>query len=64
MTHKAIPITGLGCLCAAGGSVAEVSETLFSRQRRVRHRSVGAHRYPVFQLAPKDAPSGYFEGRW
>lgn len=63
MTHKAIPITGLGCLCAAGGSVAEVSETLFSRQRRVRHRSVGAHRCPVFQLAPKDAPSGYFEGR-
>jgi len=65
MTHanKAIPITGLGCLCAAGGTVPEVTTTLFAGQRHVQHRSVGDHRYPVFQLAPQDAPPGYFEGR-
>ncbi len=65
MTHanEAIPITGLGCLCAAGGTVPQVTKTLFAGQRNVQHRSVGDHRYPVFELAPQDAPSGYFEGR-
>jgi len=60
--NRAIPITGLGCLCAAGGTVPEVTKTLFAGQRKVQYRSVGDHRYPVFQLAPEDAPSGYLEG--
>lgn len=64
MTHasKAIPITGLGCLCAAGGMVPEVAETLFAGQRNVQYRPAGGHHYPVFQLASEDAPPGYFEG--
>lgn len=61
-TSEAIPITGLGCLCAAGGTVPEIAETLFAGQRNVQYRSVGEHRYPVFQLAPQDAPPRYFEG--
>lgn len=61
--NKAIPITGLGCLCAAGGTAAKVTETLFAGRRHVQHRSVGTDRYPVFQLAAEDAPPGYFEGR-
>ena len=60
---KAIPITGLGCLCAAGGTVAAVSEALFAGRRHVEYRSVRDARYPVFQLAREDAPAGYYEGR-
>ena len=60
---KAIPITGLGCLCAAGGTVPEVTKTLFAGRRNIQYRSVGDAHYPVFQLAPEDAPPGYYEGR-
>lgn len=64
MTHAtgAVPITGLGCLCAAGGGVRELTETLFAGQRRVAWRYVNGSRYPVFQLDCGSVPSGYHEG--
>ena len=60
--NRAVPITGLGCLCAAGGSVPQVAETLFAGQRRVAWREVRGDRYPVFQLDSRSAPEGYYEG--
>lgn len=60
--NKAVPVTGLGCLCAAGGSVPELTETLFAGQRRVAWRQVRGDRYPVFQLHALSVPEGYFEG--
>jgi 3-oxoacyl-[acyl-carrier-protein] synthase II len=55
-----VPVTGLGCLCAAGGSVAELTQTLFSGQRRWTWRERGTTRYPVFQLDGSAIPAGYF----
>jgi 3-oxoacyl-[acyl-carrier-protein] synthase II len=60
--NRAVPVTGLGCLCAAGGTVAEVAEALFAGRRRVAWRQVRSDRYPVFQLDPASAPPGYYEG--
>jgi 3-oxoacyl-[acyl-carrier-protein] synthase II len=61
-TNRAVPITGLGCLCAAGGTVAELAKTLFAGQRQIAWRQVRGNRYPVFQLAPSSVPEGYYEG--
>ncbi|MEN6337883.1 MAG: beta-ketoacyl-[acyl-carrier-protein] synthase family protein [Phycisphaerales bacterium] len=58
----AVPITGLGCLCAAGGSVPELAETLFAGRRRIAWRPVRETRYPVFQLDSLCAPAGYYDG--
>lgn len=58
----AVPVTGLGCLCAAGGTAAALSEGLFSGQREVSWREVREQSYPVFQLAPQHLPDGYFAG--
>jgi 3-oxoacyl-[acyl-carrier-protein] synthase II len=60
--NQPIPVTGLGCLCAAGGSVPELTDTLFTGQRRVAWREVRGQRYPVFQLDKRAAPPGYYEG--
>ncbi len=62
MTNAAttVPVTGLGCLSAAGGSVEELTRTLYSGQRRLTWRHRGAIRYPVFQLDGEDVPAGYF----
>ncbi len=60
--NRAVPITGLGCLCAAGGSVPELAETLFAGQRRVAWREVRGDRYPVFELDSRSVPEGYYEG--
>jgi 3-oxoacyl-[acyl-carrier-protein] synthase II len=57
-----VPVTGLGCLCAAGRSVAELTRTLFLGQRRWAWRERGATRYPVFQLDGSAVPAGYFSG--
>ncbi len=64
MTHtgRAVPVTGLGCLSAAGGTVSEMTETLFSGRRRVAWRVVGQDRYPVFEVDGGSVPTGYFEG--
>ena len=61
-TTKAIPVTGLGCVCAAGGTVAEMAETLFSGRRKMGFCQVGKSRYPVFELGADSAPPGYAEG--
>lgn len=60
--NRAVPITGVGCLCAAGGSVPEVAKTLFAGQRHVAWREVRGDRYPVFQLDSGSVPEGYYEG--
>jgi 3-oxoacyl-[acyl-carrier-protein] synthase II len=57
-----VPITGLGCLCAAGGSVPEVAKTLFAGHRRLTWRDVKGQRYPIFQLDENSVPEGYFQG--
>ena len=57
--NRAVPITGLGCLCAAAGSVPKLAETLFAGQRRVSWRDVRGVRYPVFQLDGLSVPDGY-----
>jgi len=57
-----VAVTGLGGLCAAGGSVPELTETLFAGQRRVQWRTLCGQRYPVYQLDEQTAPSGYWEG--
>jgi len=36
-----VPVTGLGCLCAAGGSVEGLTRTLFSGERRWTWRQRG-----------------------
>jgi len=61
-TSRAVPVTGLGCLSAAGGTVAEMTETLFAGRRRVSWRLAGRDRYPVFELDGGSVPAGYFEG--
>jgi 3-oxoacyl-[acyl-carrier-protein] synthase II len=61
-TTPAVPITGLGCLCAAGGTVGQLTETLFAGQRQVAWRQVGGENYPVFQLDRSSVPDGYYEG--
>jgi 3-oxoacyl-[acyl-carrier-protein] synthase II len=60
--NRAVPVTGLGCLCAAGGTVAEMVESLFAGRRRVAWRQVRSDRYPVFQLDRAAVPPGYDEG--
>ena len=57
--NRAVPITGLGCLCAAAGSVPKLAETLFAGQRRVSWRDVRGVSYPVFQLDSNSLPDGY-----
>ena len=57
-----IPITGLGCLCAAGNLVPKLAETLFAGRRCVAWRQVRDNRYPVFQLDSHSVPTGYYEG--
>ena len=61
-TTRAVPVTGLGCLCAAGGTVGQLAETLFAGQRRVAWRHVRGENYPVFQLDRLSVPEGYYEG--
>jgi 3-oxoacyl-[acyl-carrier-protein] synthase II len=61
-TGPSVPVTGLGCLCAAGASVGELTHALFAGQRRVAWREVRGQRYPVFQLEPHVVPPGYYEG--
>lgn len=57
----AVPITGLGCLCAAGRSVPNLAETLFAGRRCIAWRQVRGNDYPVFQLDHLSAPVGYYE---
>jgi len=61
-TNGAVPVTGLGCLCAAGAAVARVAETLFAGRRRVVWRQVRGESYPVFPLDSLSVPDGYYEG--
>jgi 3-oxoacyl-[acyl-carrier-protein] synthase II len=62
MRSMSVPITGLGCLCAAGGSVAELTGTLFAGQRHVAWHQVRETRYPVFALSDHAVAPGYSEG--
>ena len=59
---RAVPVTGLGCLCAAGGSVPKLAESLFAGRRNVGWREVHGNRYPIFQLDSLSVPKGYYEG--
>ena len=61
-SDEAVPITGLGCLCAAGRSVPKLTETLFAGRRCVAWRQVRGNSYPVFQLDSHSVPAGYYEG--
>jgi 3-oxoacyl-[acyl-carrier-protein] synthase II len=61
-TGRSVPVTGLGCLCAAGASVGELTDVLFAGQRRVAWREVRGQRYPVFQLEQRAVPPAYYEG--
>ncbi len=60
-SDEAVPITGLGCLCAAGRSVARLTEALFAGRRCVAWRQVRGNSYPVFQLDSHSVPAGYYE---
>jgi len=64
MMHEArgVPVTGIGCLCAAGATIQEMTRTLFAGERRVTWHQMGSHRHPVFQLDPGSTPDGYLEG--
>ncbi len=59
--HREVPITGVGCLCAGGGSVPELTRTLFAGRRPVAWRQVRGDNYPVFELDDGAAPAGYHE---
>jgi 3-oxoacyl-(acyl-carrier-protein) synthase len=59
--NKAVPITGLGCLCAAAGSVPKLAETLFAGQRRISWREIKGGSFPVFQLESNSLPEGYWQ---
>jgi 3-oxoacyl-[acyl-carrier-protein] synthase II len=58
----AVPVTGMGCLCAAGPSVDVMGASLFAGRRSLAPREVRGQSYPVFQLDPQWVPEGYFEG--
>ena len=60
-TTRAVAVTGLGCLSAAGGNVIELTDALFAGRRSVHWRSVRGERYPVFQLDEQAVPPGYFD---
>ena len=62
MRHRSVPISGLGCLCAAGGSVSALASTLFAGQRRVAWREVRGVRYPVFEVDGHSVAPEYFDG--
>lgn len=55
-----VAITGLGCICAAGGSVAECLAALYAGNRApappTRFTSSHPTRYPVFELAGFQEP--------
>jgi 3-oxoacyl-[acyl-carrier-protein] synthase II len=61
-----VPVTGMGSLCAAGGDVSAMMETLhagvrapvFSEQVQADHEQ----RYPMFELPRSAVPDGYYEG--
>ncbi len=57
------PVTGCGCLCAAGQTLPETMATLFSGQRGFIsfERVVAGHdiRYPLFSIPDAFAPEGY-----
>ena len=60
-----IPVTGIGCLSAAGGTCTELMETIFSGQRKpVFSEKVRANHdvsYPMFELPAHAVPNGYYE---
>ena len=59
---QGVAVTGLGCLCAAGGTVPEITQTIFAGLRNISWRDIKGGRYPVFQLDEKSLPKNYFEG--
>ncbi len=64
-TPMSAPITGLGCICAAGATLAQTMESLLGGRREPvfsdHIQSSHSVRYPVFQLPRPWAPEGYFD---
>ena len=61
-----IQITGIGCLCAAGGNVPEMMDNIYSGVRTPvvseQVRSDHPELYPMFELPPSAVPDDYYEG--
>lgn len=61
-----IQITGIGCLCAAGGNVPEMMDNIYSGVRTPvvseQVRSDHPELYPMFELSPSTVPDDYYEG--
>ena len=61
-----VPVTGMGCLCAAGANVPETMRTIYSGVRApvVSERVCADHpeQYPMFELPPSAVPDDYYEG--
>ena len=61
-----VPVTGMGALCAAGGDVSAMMETLYSGVRSpVFSEQVHAdheQKYPMFELPRSAVPDGYYQG--
>lgn len=60
-----VPVTGCGCLCAAGRTLAETMETIFAGRRgrmSVDHiTSTHPVKYPLFPIPAEYEPRGYKE---
>ena len=56
-----IVITGMGCVCAAGGTLPDTLDALFAGRRRHGTRDVKGVSYPIFGIADEDAPARYYE---
>ena len=65
-SFSGVQITGIGCLCAAGGNVSEMMDNIYSgvrtpvvsEQVRADHPEL----YPMFELPPSTVPDDYYEG--
>ncbi len=58
-----VPVTGCGCLCAAGKTLSETMDSLYAGRRGniSFEQVVSTHpiKYPLFALPPEFAPAGY-----
>lgn len=62
---NSIAVTGMGCICAAGGNVAAIADSIYSGTRSpvISQRLLVNHpqKYPVFELPDAVTPVGYYE---
>ena len=67
MDVEPVPISGMGCVCAAGRKMTEVMEMILAGRREpvISDRIISdlSVSYPVFELSAEVAPAGYYDER-